>query len=178
MMSLGYLKGRLGEIKLAYRLLEYILHTKFYHCWYYHHQYLPSWCIIPRQRNSQSPRGASQTPAQSRALRVFIFVNGGVVLFCFCFVSRWVVASWNQWREEWPRWRRLSSLWLLLLLLLSLILLLSSCYSYYYYCYFHDYDYGCYEKLLLILISSLWWLLLVSSFLFLLYYHDHYYYYH
>ena len=33
MMSLGYLKGRLGEIKLANRLLEYILHTKFYHCW-------------------------------------------------------------------------------------------------------------------------------------------------
>ena len=33
MMSLGYLKGGLGEIKLAYKLLEYILHTKFYHCW-------------------------------------------------------------------------------------------------------------------------------------------------
>ena len=41
--------------------------------------------IIPRQRNSQSPRGASQTPAQSRALRVFNFFNR-VGLFCFVVV--------------------------------------------------------------------------------------------
>ena len=114
MMSLGYLKGRLGEIKLANRLLEYILHTKFYHCWYYHHRYLPSnrtrgtlWYYHPFSRQARAramsshagcspcpiiPRQRSAVPGLCGFLIFLMKRRGGgagFVLFCCCFVSRW-----------------------------------------------------------------------------------------
>ena len=80
-MSLGYLKGRLGEIKLAYRLLEYILHTKFYHCWYYHHQYLPSWCIIPtRGAEHHSAWYASVAPIHTASIVIVLFIIVVIIL--------------------------------------------------------------------------------------------------